>query len=171
MAVCGLSKVDNRLDKSFGAEEMQVQIGSDYADNASKKAGAFKALGCKRGIIRLSACRQLLRGVRTRQKKAPFHGARCYTSLFARFNGTMTESESSNTYIAGYEHSFFPSRPGLCVLGMLEASQGPLGGRTHVHGFLDAAEPDRPHEYGRLSVAFDHGDGLGTPKVSYFVAH
>ena len=37
----------------------------------------------------------------------------------------MTESESSNTYIAGYEHSFFPSRPGLCVLGMLEASQVP----------------------------------------------
>ena len=45
--------------------------------------------------------------------------------MFARFNGTMTESESSNTYIAGYEHSFFPSRPGLCVLGMLEASQVP----------------------------------------------
>ena len=66
MAVCGLSKVDNRLDKSFGVEEMQVQIGSDYADNASKKAGAFKALGCKRGIIRLSACRQVLRGIRTR---------------------------------------------------------------------------------------------------------
>ena len=39
-----------------------------------------------------------------------------------------------------------------------------------MHGFLDAAEPVRPHEYGRLSVAFDHGDGLGTPKVSYFVA-
>ena len=101
------------------------------------------------------------------------HGLRrgCYTPLFARFNGTMTESESSNTYIAGYEHSFFPSRPGLCVLGMLGGFPGPLGGRTHVHGFLDAAEPVRPHEYGRLSVAFDHGDGLGTPKVSYFVAH
>ena len=35
--------------------------------------------------------RQLLRGVRTRQKKAPFHGARCYTPLFARFNGTATD--------------------------------------------------------------------------------
>ena len=53
---------------------------------------------------------------------------------------------------------------------MLEASQVPWVD-VRVHGFLDAAEPDRPHEYGRLSVAFDHGDGLGTPKVSYFVAH
>ncbi len=74
-AVCALSKVDNRLDKSFGVEEMQVQIESDYAENAGKKAGAFKALGCKRGIIRLSARRQLLGGVRTQQENAPFHGA------------------------------------------------------------------------------------------------
>ena len=74
-AVCALSEVDNRLDKSFGVEEMQVQIESDYAKNAGKTAGSFKALGCKRGIIRLSACRQLLRGFRTHKENAPFHGA------------------------------------------------------------------------------------------------
>ena len=37
-----------------------------------------------------------------------------------------------------------------------------------MHGFLDAAEPDRPHEYGRLSVAFDHGDGLGHSESQLF---
>ena len=83
----------------------------------------------------------------------------------------MTESESSNTYIAGYEHSFFPSRPGLCVLGMLEASQVPwVDVRTCMGSWTPRSLSALTNTDG-LVVAFDHGDGLGTPKVSYFVAH
>ncbi len=36
---------------------MRVRIGRDHADNSCEKARGFNAPGCKRGIIRLSACR------------------------------------------------------------------------------------------------------------------
>ena len=72
-----------------------------------------------------------------------------------RFNGTRPSLKSSNTYIAGYEHSFFPSRPGLCVLGMLEASQVPwvdvrtMGSCTNTDGL----------------VLPSHGDGRSRPRA------
>ena len=76
--------------------------------------------------------------------------------MFARFNGTMTESESSNTYIAGYEHSFFPSRPGLCVLGMLEASQVPW---VDVRTCMGSWTP-------RSLTALTNTDGLVLPSTT-----
>ena len=50
------SRGDNKLDECFDVAGMQVTDERDYADNSSKKARGFKAPGCKRGIIRLSAC-------------------------------------------------------------------------------------------------------------------
>ena len=68
----------------------------------------------------------------------------------------MTESESSNTYIAGYEHSFFPSRPGLCVLGMLEASQVPW---VDVRTCMGSWTP-------RSLTALTNTDGLVLPSTT-----
>ena len=74
-------------------------------------------------------------------------------------------------YISGYKHSFFPSRPRLCVQGVLEVSQHPPCGLTRGHEFLDAVEPDRPHKNRRPGIVFNCGDSLSTPNVIPFIAH
>ena len=75
----------------------------------------------------------------------------------------MTESESSNTYIAGYEHSFFPSRPGLCVLGMLEASQVPWVDVRACMGSWTPRSLAALTNTDGLVLPSTVGDGLGTP--------
>ena len=72
--------------------------------------------------------------------------------LFAAFNGTMAGSDCFNPCII--DSDYLP--------GQVEALSGPLRGRTCVPGFLDAAEPSRPHESGRsvLPSAADKASAL-----------
>ena len=88
-----------QIGRSFGAEEMRVRIGSDYADNGGKKARGINAPGRERGIIRLSAfsaMSAICRRVKRRPKKA--------VDLRASIRGSMAalpagQSDSSLTHL------------------------------------------------------------------------
>ena len=74
--------------------------------------------------------------------------------MFAALNGTMAGSDCFNPCIIDSVCLPIFSGPGR-LPGRVEALSGPLRGRTCVPGFSDAAEPLRPHESGRIGVAFD----------------
>ena len=69
--------------------------------------------------------------------------------LFAALSGTMPGSDCFNPFIIDSD-SLLSSAAPVQRPGRIEALSGPLHGRTYVPGFLDAAEPFRPHESGRL---------------------
>ena len=68
--------------------------------------------------------------------------------LFAPFIDTMTASDCFASFIISSDFSF-PFATPTRLPGRSEALPGPLCGFTRVHGFLDTAEPCRPHDNGR----------------------
>ena len=68
--------------------------------------------------------------------------------LFAALIGTMARSDCSNPFIIDSDYLLSSAAP-VRRPGRIGALSGPLRGRTCVPGFLDAAEPSRPHESGR----------------------
>ena len=68
--------------------------------------------------------------------------------LFAPFIDTMTASDCFASFVISSDFSFPFAAPAR-LPGRSEALPGPLCGFTRVHGFLDTAEPCRPHDNGR----------------------
>ena len=81
--------------------------------------------------------------------------------LFAALIGTMARSDCSNPFIIDSDYLLSSAAP-VRRPGRIGALSGPLSGRTCVPGFLDAAEPSRPHESGRsvLPSAADTASAL-----------
>ena len=81
--------------------------------------------------------------------------------LFAALIGTMARSDCSNPFIIDSDYLLSSAAP-VRQSGRIGALSGPLRGRTCVPGFLDAAEPFRPHESGRsvLPSAADTASAL-----------
>ena len=86
--------------------------------------------------------------------------------LFAALSGTMPGSDCFNPFIIDSE-SLLSSAAPVRRPGRIEALPGPLHGRTCVPGFLDAAEPSRPHESGR-SVLPSTGDTASALRMTVF---